>query len=517
MDPRSELELQGNFLQHPFGELVAEIAESRLNGTLRVSEKERKCMVYFRSGTIVFAASNARSTRLFEMLLQRGRITREQLGKAKDFANDFEFAAFLQEHKILTKEECQRFFAQQVESIVVNLLSWTEGNWVFSSLVRIRDGLAYPVATHRLLIDYARTLPPDRMLSRFRSFEERFGRSDQPETALDLRPEEAFVLSRAADGVVTAKDLVQLASMTEAAALQLIYSLWLAGLLERHDWQRAFPEDAVAAMKGAKLELRREARVIGFGNAKRTDEKPQQKTNRFEKAAVEEQPQPDIDVETYLSRVESSVTHYDILGVETKASAETIKSAYFNLARMFHPDRYHAEGGERLRRVQNAFTMLAQAHETLKSDESRELYDYRMRKELADREKGQTQGSASLQASHASENFEHGFNLLMDKRYEEAIPFLARAVHYGPKQARYHAYYGKALSYDDKQRHKAESAMQAALRLDTNNANYRLMLAEFYIQEKLFRRAEGELTRLLALHPSNREARELLDSLKAKA
>ena len=102
----------------------------------------------------------------------------------------------------------------------------------------------------------------------------------------------------------------------------------------------------------------------------------------------------------------------------------------------------------------------------------------------------------------------------MDSEHEAAMPFLARAVHYAPKVARYHAYYGKALSVGDKQRHKAEAEMQAAVKLDQNNPTYRILLAEFFIKVNLKKRAEGELTRLLAVFPSNREARDLLDSLQ---
>ncbi|MGB2913421.1 MAG: tetratricopeptide repeat protein, partial [Pyrinomonadaceae bacterium] len=90
-------------------------------------------------------------------------------------------------------------------------------------------------------------------------------------------------------------------------------------------------------------------------------------------------------------------------------------------------------------------------------------------------------------------------------------------VHYAPKNARYHAYYGKALSADGSQRHKAESEMQAALKLDPNNPTFRILLAEFYIQFNLLKRAEGELTRLLAVFPSNREAQDLLASLQKPA
>ncbi len=55
--------------------------------------------------------------------------------------------------------------------------------------------------------------------------------------------------------------------------------------------------------------------------------------------------------------------------------------------------------------------------------------------------------------------------------------------------------------------------MQAALRLEPDNADVRLMLAEFFVQVNLLKRAEGELNRLLAIFPGNSEPRALLDSM----
>lgn len=140
-----------------------------------------------------------------------------------------------------------------------------------------------------------------------------------------------------------------------------------------------------------------------------------------------------------------------------------------------------------------------------------------MRKELAEREKrlaANKAGEHDVRIEQAEQNFERGFSLLMENEHQDALPHIARAVHFAPKNARYHAYYGKALSSDAKQRHKAESEMQSALKLDPNNPTFRILLAEFFIQFNLLKRAEGELTRLLAVFPSNREARELLESLK---
>jgi len=87
-------------------------------------------------------------------------------------------------------------------------------------------------------------------------------------------------------------------------------------------------------------------------------------------------------------------------------------------------------------------------------------------------------------------------------------------VHYNPQNALYHAYYGKALSADEKKRHKAESEMQSAVRLDPKNAKIRIMLAEFFIDMNMIKRAEGELKRFLEIAPDNKEAVNLLNSIR---
>lgn len=517
MTPQSDLEVQGTVLTHPFAELMAEIATARLNGSLRVSDKEKKCVVYFKSGRVAFAVSNARSSRLFDILLRRNKLKKEDLKQIPNFANDHELAAYLEEKNFLTKNDIERLFTEQIEAIIVDVMTWSSGDWTFSSLARIRDGLSFDIDTRRLLIAYGRCMPEAILMDRFRSFDEAFGRSDLTVEGFELTAEESFVLWCTDTGKLTAQNIVDVSSYSDATALHLIYTLWLGGLLERYDWQPALSPEAVAAMRTAKLELRREAKLPGTPEAVATVEPTVEAPPADAPAPV---PEITISLDEYLDRVENAATYYDILGVDVSDEASKIKRSYFALAKMFHPDRFHAAGGETFRRVQHAFTELAQAHETLKSSESREMYDYRMRKELAAREKNQadgTAGNASLQLEQAAESFQVGFNLLMDGDNENALPLLARAAHYAPKNAKYHAYYGKALSEDQKHRHKAEAEMQAALKLDPDNWTFRLMLAEFFIKMNLIKRAEGELTRLLAKFPSNREAQQMLESLKVKA
>ena len=63
-------------------------------------------------------------------------------------------------------------------------------------------------------------------------------------------------------------------------------------------------------------------------------------------------------------------------------------------------------------------------------------------------------------------------------------------------------------------RRAAETELLAAIKLDPENAEYRVMLAELYRDLGLKLRAKGEAERAVAADPNNRKARELLRSLK---
>ncbi len=515
MTPQTELELKGNFLTHPFAELVTEICQAKLSGSLRLSNKDQKCILYFTDGRLPFAVSNARSSRLFDILIRRNRLTREDLAPIPNFSSDFELTAYLQKTNFLNKSDVDQLFTDQIEGIVVDILGWPAGEWSFNSLARIKGGLAFNVNTAKILVEYARCLSVDAVLGRFRSVDEAFLRSDSFGENVNLGTDELLVLTRFSDHDMKAGDVAVRAEISEASAFKALYTLWLGGLVIRKDWNAAFSDISVAKLRGAKIELKREAQI-----AVPTIAEPSASVEATPDATAD---RSDLDVaitlDEYLARVESAATHYDVLGLDAKAEQREIRLAYFMLAKLFHPDHYHKQGADLLKRVQEAFTGLAKAHETLKNADVRENYDFKMRKEIAEKEKEKASGAppknVDAQLQQATENFDHGYDLLMKDQYEASLPFLARAAHFAPNNSRYRAYFGKALSVDTKHRHKAEGEIQTAIRLDPTNPGYRIILVEFFIQMKLMKRAEGELNRMLATFPDNNEARDLLESIRS--
>ncbi|MBR4943316.1 MAG: molecular chaperone DnaJ [Clostridia bacterium] len=65
--------------------------------------------------------------------------------------------------------------------------------------------------------------------------------------------------------------------------------------------------------------------------------------------------------------------YYEILGVDKKASAEEIKSAYRKLAMKYHPDRNQGDEA-----AAEKFKEINEAHETLSDQQKRAAYDYEL-------------------------------------------------------------------------------------------------------------------------------------------
>ena len=510
MTPQSELDLNGNFNTHPFAELLTEIAAARFPGSLRIERSDQKMIVYFDQGAVIYAVSNARKFRLSEILACETPAVKEFLARSPKFGNDLEFANGIKESGILNEIQVKEAFTQQVETILREALAWDEGEWTFSPLARLKSGIRTSPRVQAILLEHGRSLSDKAVSFRFRSMREIFEmNSTMPEVILE--PPEAFVMSRLSATPTNVGDLVAVSGLGDGEALKILYSLWLAGVIKRKEWNPAFSESRIAKIQNATFKLTKPA-------VEMSKPRPQPEVS----APIEPEPPPeveDITLDAYLERVENAGTHYEILGLVTNAKLPEIRASYFTLAKLFHPDRFHRSGIDVLRRVEKAFSKLAQAHEALRDPSSRTSYDNKMRREAADKTEAPLQVNVQgnqLHAERAGQEFEHGRGLLSNGDYEEAIPFLARAVHLAPDVARYHAFYGKASSFLENGRHKAEGEMQAAIRLEPNNTTYRMMLAEFFLEVKLVKRAEGELTRLLAIAPDHKEARSLLDSLRQK-
>ena len=511
MSQAQNLDLKGDFRAHPFAELLVEIMQSGLSGSLRLSKESEKCVIYFREGAVVYAVSNSRQMRLFNILLTRKKIDQKTLGQFPDLGNDLELGARLVQKEIFTKQELDEVIVTQIETIIVHALTWNQGEWHFSPLARLRDDLIYKVDVYKLLMDYARCLPSDLINYRVGTVQEPLSVAQPAPSDAILQSHEIYTLDCFQGSPLTVDELRAKCSLPENGMLQSLYVLWLGGLIARHDWNAAFSPTKLEEIRSAKLSL-----IKGAAKIEKADPKPK---------VVEAMKLPEltISLDEYLERVEKATSLYEVLGVSQKAPKSELKNSYFALAKLFHPDRYHREDPASLRRIQSAFTELAHAYDTLKSDDSREGYNIKMAKEAEVREKRRATAKdepstpEERQVEQGLQCFEQAIEAMNEEEYAAAAGHFARAVHYSPQNALYHAYFGKALSYLDKQHHKAEAELQAAIKIDPKDPKIRMMLVEFFVEMKMAKRAIGELNRFLEAVPGNKEALKMLSELQAAA
>jgi curved DNA-binding protein CbpA len=229
-----------------------------------------------------------------------------------------------------------------------------------------------------------------------------------------------------------------------------------------------------------------------------------------------------VDVETFLERVRTAPTFYDVLGISGAVSASSLKDVYYELARRYHPDRFRKAEPALLRRIESAFARVTQAYDTLRDDRERATYNAKLQARRKAEQLAASTAKATTTAPRAESQpdmpaaeraelqFKEGLAALELGQRKVALGLFASAASAVPNEPRYRALYGQLLAANENTRRVAETELLAALKLDPKNAEYRVTLAELYRDLGLKLRAKGEAERALEIDPNNRKARDLL-------
>lgn len=515
MSTPNNLEQRGKLEEFPAAQLLKEAAAASLSGTFHFVSGAQKIAVYLSEGHIIYAASNARGHRLALKLRQWNALAEKDVLELIDLPEP-ELAARLLETQKISAETLESYRARLVAEIITAAIQWATGEWNFNPLVRVREEMHVRIELPQMLIEAVRQMPVDFLQKRFISDQSTFALPLAPALEIALSPEEGYVLSRF-DGAMTAETTAMMCGLPAEKTGSVLYSLWLGGMLDRFNYQKAFDESTIALIQSAKIALSQKNPIppVKIANGKPAEVSPVVEVNQkiIEEKSFDVPPMPVLSekeqVQAFLLRVETAKTFYHILDVDNSTDAGEIKKSYFKLAKQFHPDKFHSIGGETHSRLQNAFTKLAQAYETLRDTKNRELYDFKLRKQAA------IAGDKTEVSQFTPEEiYQSGVKELQGGNYNQAVAYLQRAVQLAPNVAEYQARLGQALAVNPKFRHQAEEKMQMAIRLDERNADWRLLLAEYYIAIGLNKRAEGELNRLLSIYPNHSAAAQMFASLR---
>ena len=502
--------MNGQLKEHPLAELIREILLHRLAGTMRLQHEAAKVAVYFEAGEVIYAASNLRELRLSEYLKKQGLATAEQLQEAGNDRSDLSLAAKLTERGVLDQTTVKNLIGKQVADLLRVVLLWTEGSWQFDERARLGDSISVKLNVNPLLLQATRKLPHEFVAARFSNPTEMIRPAEGPPDVNSLLASEGFVLTRV-EAPIQLNHLVSLSGMREPEALNVIYGLALAGFVQRESWPSAIQKDR-PAVDGRSAEL--------------GDTVSSAETSVHSLAT---------QLEELLARLAAASSHYEILDVTETAGPGDIKSSYYALARRYHPDRFHLHAGTPLHSsIESAFAKIAQAYVTLSDPAQRAGYNAKLkarRNRPAGQEVPQSSGKGQPRReaktgtgdeaspendwARAEESFQEGFVALQQGQTKAAVVNLAAAARIAPGEARFRAYYGKALAGAADTRRLAETEMQAAVKIEPGNSTYRIMLAELYCDLGFVRRAANELKRVISADPNNPEALKLLRRIEA--
>ena len=493
--------MNGQLSEQPLVELIREISAKSLGGRLRLEHDRMKVVAYFDNGKFVYAAANVRTLRLREYLLKSKLVSEQDLAQFNEQVSDTDLVKVLCAQKLLAATAAEQVQARQIADVLRLAILWTEGSWEFDSRSRLSEAPGFEIDTRALLLEASRRLSPAFIASRFQDPAELIAPPAAPLEYENLQPADVFLLSRL-DRPMPLRELVAVSGFAEAETMVLIYSLTLTGVIDREHWPSAFSASQPAPRP----------RV----------EKPAPVVHEEPRHAEEED-----DVESFLQRIKTAKSYYDVLGVDAESSPEGLKAAYYQLARRYHPDRFRRAEASLLPRIESAFARITQAYDTLRDEGLRSSYNSKLRarrkaEQLAADSAPKAPAPASEPAvvepvipaaERAEALFKEGLAAIELGQHKVALGFFASASRAARNEPRYRAAYGQQLARDERTRRAAEAELLEATKLAPSNAEYRMMLAELYRDLGLKLRAKGEAERAVAADPNNRKARELLREL----
>jgi Flp pilus assembly protein TadD len=211
--------------------------------------------------------------------------------------------------------------------------------------------------------------------------------------------------------------------------------------------------------------------------------------------------------------VDARGDHFQILGVPMTATADQIRTAYFNLARKLHPDRLSSLGiTDDNRDAQRLFAQINTAFAVLNDPKQREEYQSVMARggEAAVRAQDAQAEELAGRVMRAEEAFKQGEMALRRGALEQAVQAFGEAAELQPKEAEYQALFAwaKFAAAPDKNAlaNDTRKTLQRAADADDRSPTARFYLGR--VERMLGREREAlqHFQAVLMIRPNHAEA-----------
>lgn len=154
--------IKGSLKEASLPDVLQLLALGQKTGCLSLTDRTNLGYVYFENGRITYASIVNRRDRLGDILLNSGKITKEQLDEAvarQTADRDKKLGEILVEIEAITLSDVERYMRLQVEEAIFYLFTWTRGSFQFEVDVRPeRQEFPLSINPESLLLEGARRI-----------------------------------------------------------------------------------------------------------------------------------------------------------------------------------------------------------------------------------------------------------------------------------------------------------------------------------------------------------------------
>jgi len=525
--------------------------------------KERRSLNFVR-GLILYGSSDVDGEHLGNTLVRYGLVSQEDLERATPavLRDRKRLGQVIQELGILDKSRLDESVALHVRDLLFTVLDRGAGAFGFEEMASDDNaGIVAQIRPGQMILEAARRLQaPEVVQQVLGDLDRPLSMSSHPLLGvqkLTLSPIDGFLLSRI-DGVMTAREIFQITPLPEEDTERSLFALLCTGTVEyvpkTATWRAraaaqaagqqqqapapAAPSPAPAAPPSAPAPMATPAAPSSPPSPSPTSKSDAGRSLK-EEVAREEEAKRQLEarrreiVEAFEGL--QGRDHFELLGIERKATESEVKEAYFRLARRFHPDTPLDPALIDLRpKRENVFLRLAAAYETLRNPQSRAQYERMVEPRSPRRHAEPPAGAAppapgpaappdpaekavaeERQRRSAQKAVPNAIQLIKEEKYWDAIQTLEPALPFLEGTARLKASVLLARAYVKNPNwiRQAETTLREVLREKPDLAEAHVVLGQVYRATNLRSRALASYRKALELDPGNEEAQAQIAAL----
>jgi hypothetical protein len=247
--------VNGNIDSLSFPHLLVDLHRHGATGSLKVTGPVHPKALYFRGGRVLFGSSNDPRDQLGSILIESGRITREQLDEVNAKVGPGNpLAKVLAESGFVNQRELGEAARMKVESILADVLSWSSGSFEFEDGVLPKGAVDLKLSTEKLLLAAVQRISDRAFALRHIELQSVLEPSHDGESALSEVRADVWPLLERLDGNRSLKDAIALTRLDEFEAVKTACAMLFLRIVRKKE----------TPAPGAELDLAEQAQS-GFG------------------------------------------------------------------------------------------------------------------------------------------------------------------------------------------------------------------------------------------------------------